>query len=210
MKIYTLFKMNKVKEYDADIKSYTRGTDQKVRKEYFSQHNTADDNSHIYNNEMAKIDSLLQVAKSTLTKKEYKLLKNFLETRAKLWHELRTKGVHFSQEKLLLLATLERVSLERDNRGIIELGRLNAELGLIKDSAEKIFPEYDRIYKQIELHNSLKQAEITEISAQKRKSYEDYLRKVKVIRATGHGSLATNSAGRLSLSCRDKKQQKVK
>lgn len=73
---------------------------------------------------------------------------------ARLWAELRETGAAFSPEKMKELAQLEKSPFinYRGLNGIVELGRINRELGIIKPPQDKvIFSEYERVVRETEM-----------------------------------------------------------
>jgi len=80
---------------------------------------------------------------ANVPKKQVELMRSELLEKAGLMHELRTKGEKFSLEKMKRLAKLMRNS--EVNNGSIQLGWLNEKLGIIKQGAEIVFPEYENI-----------------------------------------------------------------
>jgi len=174
-----------IQQYDEKIKKWSRTTeDGKIEGKYFAVNNSDDENTNKYNREMDGIKFILyfenqsKVNKRKFTRKEIQQAKEFFILRAKLWDGFRREGIRFSKEKLILLATLERVAdgFYQKNRGIVELGRINAELGIITENENQIFPEYARISKLIEkekFYEKRRQEEIRESEERNLKAYRE-------------------------------------
>jgi len=124
----------------------------KVRDEkYFSLNNTKVENEKILAWEKKMIEGCFRVYFSVdlkeCTKEQRNAIFHHQNKIAELMDELRTEGPRFSPDKMVELAELMRNSIA--SNGIIELGRINAEYGIIKQGAEVIFPEYDQLCKEL-------------------------------------------------------------
>ena len=176
-----------IRRIDGNLKNWSRTTEGVVDTAYFATNNSDAVNTNIYTREMEGIEFLLYFeakapkGKGKFNSREFRQCKEFFELRAKLWDELRREGAQFSKEKMLLLATLERIadSKEQKNRGIVELGRINAELGIITENAAKIFPEYARISKMIEREKFYERRNREEIRESEERNLQYYYERVQ-------------------------------
>jgi len=108
---------------------------------------------------------------SECTKQQAIAIKEQLLEKAELMHELRTMGADFPPKKMEKLAKLMQNS--KASNGIIELGRINAKLGIVKQGAEVIFSEYDKLCK--ELGENPLEASIREKSDSNKKVRDNYV-----------------------------------
>lgn len=121
-------------------------------KDYFSISLSNVDSEKILNWERNMIQNSFNLyyrweLESKCTSQQTIIIREQLLEKAELMHELRTKGADFSPEKMERLAKLMQNS--KSSKGINQLGRINAKLGLIKQGAEVIFPEYEQQCKEL-------------------------------------------------------------
>mgnify|MGYP001013382773 CR=1 FL=1 len=83
---------------------------------------------------------------ANVPKKQVELMRSEQWEKAELMDELRIKGRKFSPKKMERLAKLMCNSLVTN--GSIQLGWLNEKLGIIKQDAELVFPEYANLRKK--------------------------------------------------------------
>ena len=197
MELNNLIKNSYVQKYDEKIKNWSRTTNGAINRSYFATNNSDIENTNIYNKEIDGINFILffetqsKENRNKFTKKELwqtQQAKEFFKLRAKLWDELRREGARFSKERMILLTTLERIadSFYQKNRGIVELGRMNAELGIITENADRIYPEYTRISKLIEqetFYEKRKQKELSESEERNLKYYRERVQRNRAEKA---------------------------
>ncbi|MGI6588698.1 MAG: hypothetical protein ACOX2N_08025 [Peptococcia bacterium] len=153
---------------DLQLKRQSRwmGYSNQKEKNYFNMHNCDAENTRLYEKEMHFVKGSGKYS-------------DLFARRLELMDKVRRTG-NLSPEEMKEWANLERNPFDygKEQIGIVELGRINEDLGIIKgEDADKVFPEYAHVRDQKE--------------KQERK-LEALLKKVKEERAMGGSSLETS------------------
>ena len=141
-KLEALYQSEDFERYAADLQlkrsSRWLGYGTQKEKNYFNMHNGDAENTRLYEKEMHYV------------KESGKKYNDFFARRLELMDKIRRTG-NLSPEEMKEWANLERNPFDygREPVGIVELGRINEELGIIKgEDADKVFPEYAHVRKQ--------------------------------------------------------------
>jgi hypothetical protein len=154
-------------ELDSDVKKMARRERDLLTedKDYFNMNNSEYTNKKLFKRAMEAVeycysDNSYPTYKDRCTEEEFAEMKKDSKDREKLMDKLRRMGPNFSVKEMKDLAALERSSFaERGEMvGIVELGRINEELGIIKDDADRVFPEWTRVREYI--HKQDREAEV--------------------------------------------------
>lgn len=152
-------------ELDGKIKREARTVYYREKEGYFQFDNSEEKNKELLDHELVVIEKLgseYPVYQKRISEQEYEQFLVMYQKRAKLYDQFRKEGPRFSPEKMQELVLLERSPFaERSEKvGILELGRINKEFGIIKEGSAEVFPEYTWLSKHF--------PEITEVAKQRR------------------------------------------